>query len=125
MRALLWITLVLFTALTADVLWLFGYAGFVDWAFHNLATTLLFVDLAIALTIVLAVLVRHARAAGVAAWPYVLLTLAFGSAGPLLYFARHWASAPPIAALTAREATATPADLRTGADLPVPSRPGL
>ena len=94
MRALLWITLVLFSALTAEVLWLFGYTGFVAWAFHNLATSLVFVDLAIALTIVMVVMVRHAKANGVLVWPYLLLTLGFGSAGPLLYLARHWRVAP-------------------------------
>lgn len=89
MRALLWLTLVLFSALTAEVLWTFGYMGFVESAFSNLATTLVFVDLVIALSIVMVVMVRHAQASGVVVWPYVLLTLGFGSAGPLLYFARH------------------------------------
>jgi hypothetical protein len=90
MRALLWLTLVLFSALTAEVLWIFGYIGFVEWAFYNLATTLVFVDLVIALTMVMVVMVRHAQANGLMVWPYILLTLGFGSAGPLLYFARHW-----------------------------------
>ena len=110
MRALLWITLVLFSALTAEVLWLFGYMGFVEWAFHNLATTLVFVDLAIALTIVMVTMVRHARASGATVWPYIVVTLAFGSAGPLLYFARHWRVEP------SRTTLPTPASA-LGADL--------
>jgi hypothetical protein len=86
-RILLWVVLGLFTALSIEVLWQFGYVGFVEWALHNGATQLVFVDLAIALTIVMAVVWRDAARRGRTAWPYLLLTLGFGSAGPLLYFA--------------------------------------
>lgn len=85
----LWIVLTGFVVLTGEVLWLFGYLGFVDWALHNLATTLLFIDLVISLALLAGVMVRHARARGIAAWPYIALAAAFGAAGPLLYFARH------------------------------------
>lgn len=88
-RALLWVVLTAFVGLTAEVLWQFGYVGFATWAFHNLATTLLFVDLAIALTMVIVVMWQDAARQGRTVWPYVLLTVAFGSAGPLLYFALH------------------------------------
>lgn len=40
-------------------------------------------------------MVRDARARGVSAVPYVLLTLALGSAGPLVYLIRRLASDAP------------------------------
>lgn len=88
-NVLLWAVLAAFGALTVEVLWVFGYVGFVDWALHNLATTQMFVDLSIALAIVLVIMVRHATRTGRTAWPFVLLTLGFGSIGPLLYFALY------------------------------------
>lgn len=88
-RTLLWVVLAAFAGLTAEVLWQFGYMGFAGWAFHNLATTLLSVDLVIALTMVIVVMWQDAARQGRTVWPYVLLTVAFGSAGPLLYFALH------------------------------------
>ena len=111
MRVLLWMAFVLFSALTIEVLWTFGYMGFVGWAFHNLATTLTFVDLAIALTFVMIVMTRHARANGIVVWPYVLLTIGFGSAGPLLYFARHWRVESSGAARSSTPRVAARADL--------------
>ena len=78
-----------FLALTAYVVYEYGYVGFFELATANLATTLALVDLVIALSLVVVWMVRDARARGVSAVPYVVLTLAFGSAGPLAYLIRH------------------------------------
>ena len=78
-----------FLALTAYVVYEYGYIGFFEMVTANLAATLALVDLTIALSLVLAWMVRDARTRGVSAVPYVLLTLALGSAGPLLYLIRH------------------------------------
>jgi hypothetical protein len=88
-RAGLSIVFVLFMALSIEVLWQFGVAGFLNAALDNPATTLVFVDLALALSLMTAVIVRDAASGGRRVWPFVLLTLSFGSAGPLLYLARH------------------------------------
>lgn len=88
-KVALWLVLAGFSAVTIDVLIAFGYMGFVDWAFHNLATTQMFIDLSIALAMILVIMMRHASRTGRTVWPFVLLTLAFGSIGPLLYFALY------------------------------------
>jgi cytochrome bd-type quinol oxidase subunit 2 len=88
-RAGVWIVFALFMALSIEVLWQFGAAGFLSAAFDNLATTLVFVDLAIALSLLLVLMARDAGTSGRRVWPFVLLTLSFGSAGPLLYLALH------------------------------------
>jgi hypothetical protein len=85
-RVLAAIALVLFTAFSVEVLWQFGARGFLDWALYNGATTLTFVDLALALTMVMVMMVRDARRRDVTVWPFLLLTVALGSTGPLLYF---------------------------------------
>jgi hypothetical protein len=43
----------------------------------------------IALSLILAWIWRDARTRGATLWPYVLLTAAFGSVGPLLYLIRR------------------------------------
>jgi hypothetical protein len=106
-RALIWVVFALFMALSIEVLWQFGAAGFLAAVFANGATTLAFIDLAIALTLAILVVARDAARTGRRAWPYVLLTLTFGSAGPLLYLALH-----PEAAGLARAAGA--AEAQTG-----------
>ena len=78
-----------FLALTAYVVYQYGYVGFFELVIANLASTLALVDLVIALSLVIVWMVRDARARGVSPVPYVLLTLTLGSAGPLVYLIRH------------------------------------
>ena len=59
----------------------------------------------IALSLVIAWMVRDARARGVSPLPYVVLTLALGSVGPLVYLIRRLASEAP--ARTAANLAAT------------------
>lgn len=91
--------LVEFTALSA---WLFsGYGSLAEvWASltgSGLAIQL-FVDLCIALTIVMVWMVKDARAHGINPAPYVVLTVCTGSIGPILYLIRRVGRAPDPAA---------------------------
>lgn len=78
-----------FSILTAYALIGYGYVGFFREAISNLASVTLLVDLIISLTIILVYLGNDARERGASAVPYLLLTLAFGSVGPLLYLIRR------------------------------------
>ena len=68
----------------------FGYIGF----FENLLsagypTLLVVADLLIALSLVMVWMWNDARERGATLWPYLLLTAALGSVGPLLYLIRR------------------------------------
>jgi hypothetical protein len=84
-----------FAALTAYVVAQYGIVGLYDAVFANWATTLVMVDLTIALTMVVAWMWQDARQRGVSPIPYALLTLAFGSVGPLLYLVRRLGDEAP------------------------------
>ena len=81
-----------FSILTAYALIGYGYVGFFREVVSNLASVTLLVDLTIALTIILVYLGHDASERGVSAVPYLLITLAFGSVGPLLYLIRRLGS---------------------------------
>lgn len=83
------IVLVNFVALNAWVVYQFGYMGFVEAMFANIATTAAFVDLTIALSLITVWMWQDARKRGSAFLSYFLLTLTFGSVGPLLYLIRR------------------------------------
>lgn len=74
-----------FSALTAVGVYVHGYVGFFDALLSTTAGITAFVDLLIALTLILVWMVRDARERGISPVPYVALTLGFGSVGPLLY----------------------------------------
>jgi high-affinity Fe2+/Pb2+ permease len=84
-RIALGIVLADFAALTAYTIDRYGFAQSLALCFANLATTTLFIDASIALGLVAVWMWRDARAQGRAWLPYALLTLAFGSVGPLCY----------------------------------------
>lgn len=84
-----------FLALTAYAVYQYGYIAFFEFAAANAATLQVFIDLVIALSLIIAWMVRDARARGVSAVPYVVLTLALGSVGPLVYLIRRLASEAP------------------------------
>jgi hypothetical protein len=92
-----------FAALSAYAVYSHGYVGLFEAVTANVATTTAFVDLVIALSLVMAWMWRDARERGVSPLPYVILTLVAGSVGPLLYLIRREASeAAPAFAATAR-----------------------
>jgi hypothetical protein len=78
-----------FSALTAYVVAQYGIVGLFEAVFANWATTLVMVDLTIALSMVVVWMWQDARERGMNPIPYALLTLGFGSVGPLLYLVRR------------------------------------
>ncbi len=83
-----------FTAATIAALYRYGYASFVFFAGANEATQLLFVDLALSLTLIAVWMVRDARSGRRSYLPLLPLTFFFGSVGPLAYLlTRGWGRA--------------------------------
>jgi hypothetical protein len=74
-----------FGGLTVAAVMQHGYVGIFQHQLQNLAGLQVLADLGIALGLVLAWLWRDARAQGRNPWPWIVLTLAAGSFGPLLY----------------------------------------
>jgi len=81
-----------FLALTAYAVWAHGYVGIFEMLLANPATILGSTDLVIALSMVSVWLWQDAKSRGISAVPYLVLTAALGSAGPLLYLIRITAS---------------------------------
>ncbi|MFT4046184.1 MAG: DUF2834 domain-containing protein [Solimonas sp.] len=74
-----------FAALSGYALLQYGYRGIFAHLFANSAGWQALADLVIACTLAMVWMVADARHSGRTAWPYLLLTLALGSFGPLLY----------------------------------------
>jgi hypothetical protein len=85
MRALLLLVTVSFAAFTASLVVRIGYLEFWGWLLSTPQGWQVFLDICIALFLVLSWIRRDARRAGRRYWPYVALTLALGSLGPLAY----------------------------------------
>ncbi len=77
--------LVPFALVTGLALWRHGYWGIFEHQLSSWAGAQVLLDLAIALALVLVWMWRDARQHGRNPWPWLLLTLAAGSFGPLLY----------------------------------------
>jgi hypothetical protein len=84
-RLAVFVTLVAFSLLTALALLQHGYWGIVAPHFQSLGGAQVFVDLVIALSLFLVWMWRDARASRRNPWPWLVLTLATGSIGALLY----------------------------------------
>jgi cadmium resistance protein CadD (predicted permease) len=84
-RLLLVITLILFGILSAAAVWQHGLLGIFAPIFQSLAAAQIFVDLLIALTLVMLWIWHDARAIGRNPWIWIVATLATGSFGPLIY----------------------------------------
>jgi hypothetical protein len=87
-QILLSLLLAVFTAETGYVLYLYGM-GWIEVVFSNPVSTLVFVDLCIALTMVMVWMVGDARERGISPWPYIATTLFAGSVGTLAYLIRR------------------------------------
>ena len=74
-----------FSALTLAAVAQHGYVGIFEYQFRSLAGLQVLADLSIALLLVLAWLWQDARANARNPYPWIVLTLAAGSFGPLLY----------------------------------------
>jgi hypothetical protein len=84
-RTALFVTLGLFSALTAVALWQHGYWGIIAPHFQSFGAGQVFADLVIALSLFLVWMWRDARANGRNPWPWLLLVATAGSIGALLY----------------------------------------
>jgi hypothetical protein len=84
-RIALVVTLIGFGVLTGLALWHHGYWGILEPHFKTFGAAQVFVDLVIALSLFLVWMWRDARASGRSPWPWLALTLAAGSFGPLFY----------------------------------------
>ena len=69
--------------------YLYGYIGFFRMVLANFAGVTAFVDLLIALVLIIVWMGDDARQRNVSAIPYLVLTIALGSIGPLLYLIRR------------------------------------
>lgn len=83
-RILLIVAITLFGVLTAAALWQSG-GNFVDWHVKSFGGGQVFADLVIALTLAMVWMWHDAKAKGRNVWPWIALTLATGSFGPLIY----------------------------------------
>ena len=81
-----------FVALTAYAVYHYGYLAFFDLHALNAIQLQIFIDLIIALSFVMAWMWRDANARGISPIPYVVMTLFFGSIGPLVYLIRREAT---------------------------------
>jgi Protein of unknown function DUF2834 len=85
-----------FLGLTGYAAYHYGFAGFYQAILANAATVTIFCDLVIALSMVLTWIVRDARRRGVSPLLYVVLTLALGSVGPLIYLIGRRETEPAV-----------------------------
>lgn len=97
------VVLAAFSALTVAAVAQHGYVGIFEYQFQSLAGLQVLSDLGIALLLVLVWLWQDARANGRNPYPWVVLTLAAGSFGPLLYLL----SAPRVTPANSASATGT------------------
>jgi len=80
-----------FTALSAMALIDAGYFGIIRPHFQSWGGAQVFADLVILAVLACLWMRADARARGVAAWPFILITVFFGSFGPLMYLlVRAW-----------------------------------
>ena len=82
--------LIVLLAMDAYSIHLYGYIGFFRMVLANFAGVTAFVDLAIALVLIIVWMGDDARQRNVTAIPYIFLTVALGSVGPLLYLIRRF-----------------------------------
>ncbi len=85
-KPLLILALVILGAITAVAIWKDGLIGIFGAITHSYGSMQIFADLVIALTLVMVWMWRDAKHTGRNVWPWVVITLAAGSFGPLLYF---------------------------------------
>ncbi|MDF1662726.1 MAG: DUF2834 domain-containing protein [Planctomycetota bacterium] len=78
-----------FVDFTAYALYHHGYIGFWQEAFSSFATSQVTIDLFIALSIVMVWMFKDAKSRNINPAPFVILTLALGSIGPLSYLVRR------------------------------------
>ena len=83
--ALLFVILLAFGAYSLYVMWDVGYLGIWRAGFADAASLQILLDLVITCLLISSWMIADARARSLNAWPFVGVTLAAGSFGPLLY----------------------------------------
>jgi len=83
-----------FGALSVLALQDVGYFGIIAPHFQSWGGAQVFADLTILAVLFCIWMVRDARRRGVAAWPFILMTVFLGSFGPLLYLVTRELRAP-------------------------------
>ena len=83
--ALLLLILLAFGAYSLYVMWEVGYLGIWRAGFANAAALQVLLDLVITCLLISGWMIVDARERGLTAWPFVGITIAAGSFGPLLY----------------------------------------
>ncbi len=78
-----------FLGLSGYAVYAYGYVGVFELMLANAATAVAFADLVIALGLILTWMRRDAQRRGASFLPYMALTLALGSVGPLVYLIRR------------------------------------
>ena len=99
--------LIVLLAMDAYAVYLYGFIGFFRVIFANFAGFTAFVDLLIALVLIIAWMGDDARERNASALPFIFLTIVLGSIGPLLYLIRRFGDR------TDRAAAVTPQPLHT------------
>jgi Ca2+/Na+ antiporter len=95
-KALLLSVLVVFGVFTLEVMWQVGYMGIWRAGTASPGALQVLIDLIIVCTLAVIWIVQDARNRGLNPWPFVAITLAAGSFGPLLYLLRReWAARFP------------------------------
>ena len=82
---ILWLVLIDFGLFSGWVMWQVGYLGIWQAGLSSPGAQQILVDLVIAAGLICSWMVVDARKCGVNPWPWVLVTLAAGSFGPLAY----------------------------------------
>lgn len=102
-KGLLALVTALFGVYSLAVVWDLGYLGMWQSLLDGQASRQALVDLVITSLLLLGLLWRDAQQTGRRFWPYVLLTLASGAFGPLLYLLLAPApqAAPPVGSKSA------------------------
>jgi len=83
-----------FGVLSAIALLDVGYLGIIEPHFQSWGAAQVFADLAILALLACVWMVNDARARGLPAWPFILITLVAGSFGPLLYLVTREVRSP-------------------------------
>lgn len=84
-KTILFLTLTAFGAFTAAAIWQEGISGILGAITYSLGSMQIFIDLVIALSLVMVWMWHDAKQKQRNIWPWLVLTLLAGSFGPLMY----------------------------------------
>ncbi len=84
-RSLIIITILLFGTLTGLAVWHDGITGIFGSIISSYGSAQIYIDLFIALVLIMIWMWHDAKATGRNPWPWIIATLAVGSFGPLVY----------------------------------------